>query len=376
MIHFVLNVSVVILLAAGLYYLYFKRLYGYWKRKGVPYIDPPPIFSSRFTQKHVDPGFHLKSIYEELKARGAKYGGFYEGSSASIIIIDPDVLRLVLTKDFTNFMDRGFHCNEDFDPLGSHLFMLSGQRWRNLRAKFTPTFTSGKMKMMFSIMAECSNQLVERVDSLAKDQTPVEIKEILACFTTDIIGSCAFGLDCNSFKEDDAAFRKLGREFLNPVPKDLIRMLFVYSFPRLARLFKVKSVKPEIEKFFMNIVKDTVEYRERTKSTRNDFMQLLINLKNDYSSEEPLTMNQLSAQAFVFFVAGFETSSTAMSFCFYELAVNPDIQEKARKEVVEVLEKHKGAVTYEAIQEMKYLAQVLDGNLAHHILNLISLKCT
>lgn len=286
------------------------------------------------------------------------------------MIIDPEVLRIVLTKDFTNFMDRGFHCNEDFDPLGSHLFMLSGQRWRNLRAKFTPTFTSGKMKMMFAIMAECSNQLVERVDTYAKEHAPVEIKEILACFTTDIIGSCAFGLDCNSFKEEDAAFRKLGRQFLNPAPKDLMRMLFVYSFPRLARLFKVKSVKPEIEQFFMNIVKDTVEYRERTKNTRNDFMQLLVNLKNQENTEEPLTLNQIAAQAFVFFVAGFETSSTAMSFCFFELAVNPEIQEKARNEVVEVLERHKGVVSYEAVQEMKYLAQVLDGSLMRSVAQL------
>jgi cytochrome P450 family 6 len=72
-------------------------------------------------------------------------------------------------------------------------------------------------------------------------------------------------------------------------------------------------------------------------------------------------MNSLAAQAFVFFVAGFETSSTTMTFCLYELSVNPDIQERLQSEIDTVLQKHDGKVSYEAIQEMNYLDKVVSG---------------
>jgi cytochrome P450 family 6 len=86
-------------------------------------------------------------------------------------------------------------------------------------------------------------------------------------------------------------------------------------------------------------------------------------------------MNCLAAQAFVFFIAGFETSSTTMTFCLYELAINPDIQEVLRNEIDTVLEKHEGNISYEAIQEMTYLENVVAGklNIGALIFNLVSL---
>jgi hypothetical protein len=72
-------------------------------------------------------------------------------------------------------------------------------------------------------------------------------------------------------------------------------------------------------------------------------------------------MNSLAAQVFAFFLAGFETSSTTMTFCLYELSVNPEIQERLRTEIDTVLEKHDGILSYEAVQEMTYLDKVISG---------------
>lgn len=50
-----------------------------------------------------------------------------------------------------------------------------------------------------------------------------------------------------------------------------------------------------------------------------------------------------------------------MSFALFELADNPDVQEKTRDEVKRVLEKHDGKFTYESIFEMNFLNQVVNG---------------
>ena len=63
----------------------------------------------------------------------------------------------------------------------------------------------------------------------------------------------------------------------------------------------------------------------------------------------------------MFFAAGFETSATTMSFCLYELALNMDIQDRLRNEIDTVLKKHGDSVTYEGIQEMKYLDKIVSG---------------
>lgn len=72
-----------------------------------------------------------------------------------------------------------------------------------------------------------------------------------------------------------------------------------------------------------------------------------------------MTLKEASAQAFVFFAAGFETSSSTITYCLYEMALNPDIQEKLRLEMRSVL--HEQLLTYESIAEMVYLDKVLSG---------------
>lgn len=91
----------------------------------------------------------------------------------------------------------------------------------------------------------------------------------------------------------------------------------------------------------------------------------------------------MAAQAWVFFIAGktisffsysrrimkailcvsgFETSSSTLSFCLYELAKNPNIQKKVQQEIDEVKQKYNGQLCYDAVNEMKYLEMCIDGN--------------
>lgn len=243
-------------------------------------------------------------------------------------------------------------------------------------------FILAKLKMMFQTMVDCTTELKLILEEYAVCNTPADIKELVSRFTTDIIGSCVFGINCNSLKDPNSEFLKYGiltfqfeRTF-----KNRLRNILLNTAPRsILYIFGVKRITAEMEKFFVNVVRETVEYREKNNIQRNDFLQLLLQLhhgggreKNDEritknenrhtETGQKLTLLELTAQCYVFFVAGFETSATTMTFCLFELALNQNIQNKLRTETETVLKKHDGKLTYEAVMDMEYLDKTVHGN--------------
>ena len=67
------------------------------------------------------------------------------------------------------------------------------------------------------------------------------------------------------------------------------------------------------------------------------------------------------AQALSFLLAGYETSASTLTFALYELALHPEIQQSLRAEILQVLSKHDGKMTYDGIQNMSYLDRVVSG---------------
>lgn len=372
------TLAALIIIAIALGIVYFKYVaFTYWKKRGIPYQTPSiplgNIGNSLIGKQSL--GEVLLNLYREFKAQGHKESGVYFLNSPIYMPLDPDIIKHILMKDFQHFVDRGVYYDEVHEPLTAHLFALEGVKWKNLRAKLSPTFTSGKMKMMFQTLVDCSDGLKEVCDKAAENQEILDIKDILARFTTDIIGSCAFGLECNSLKNPDAEFRKMGRRIFELSAWEAAKTFIGLSFPSFARLIRIRMFDENASNFFMDAVKHTIDYRERNNMKRNDFLQLLIQLKNQGRLEDDencvneksigtnITMNEAAAQAFVFFLAGFETSSTTMTFCLFELATNPDIQDKLREEVKQVLKETSGKLTYEGIMKMSYMDKVIQGNI-------------
>lgn len=69
----------------------------------------------------------------------------------------------------------------------------------------------------------------------------------------------------------------------------------------------------------------------------------------------------IAAQCFVFLTAGSESTSSTISFCLYSVAANPHVQKWLQMEIDTVLAKYNGELNYEALKEMVYLEQVVNG---------------
>lgn len=367
-----------LILSFLLLYFYLKKCFNYWKSRNVPHLEVKIPFGN------VEPPFFRKKHnfqalcepYNYFKSRGEKYFGFYLTVAPNFVPINLEITKDIMTRDFEHFIDRGMYCNEKADPLTVHLFAVDETKWKGLRTKMTPTFTSGKMKMMFPTLVECSEKLETAVEKMNNEQGKVEIKEILACFTTDVIGSCIFGLELNAIADKNTPFRKYGKRVLQANFWDALRYFFNFNCTTFAKAINNHHFPKDVVKFFIESVKETIEYRERTGFSRKDFLQLLMELKNSKEGID-FTMGTLTAQAFIFFVAGFETSSTAMSFFLYECCLNNSIQKKVREEIETVLKTHSGEITYDGIKEMTYLNQVFDETLRKYpSVPVLTRKCT
>jgi len=275
-----LDVGMLLTCVLAVVYIYFKWSFTYWKKRNVPYIEPIFPFGNFIDMvlTRRPTGDICADIYNKLE--GHNFGGTYIFTSPRLVVIGPDLIKDVLVKDFSTFHDRGVYINEEVEPLTGHLFSLTGMKWRNLRFKLTPTFTSGKLKMMFQKLVDCGKGLQTCLEKVAETGDVIEIKDILARFSTDVISSCAFGIECNCLKNEDAEFRRWGRKIFEPSFKRRFIRILSSIAPVVLDVLKISSFDSDVSKYFRNMVQETVEYREKNNVKRNDFLQLLIQLKN------------------------------------------------------------------------------------------------
>lgn len=214
--------------------------------------------------------------------------------------------------------------------------------------------------MMFPVMLKCSEGLIPAVES----QDVLDINDVSVRYTIDIIGNCVFGLECNSLKQCNTRFQEIAQKVTNPPWWNSVKFFTALLSPNITKLARIQVAEQEIIDFFVGLVRDTIEYREKNSVNRNDFMQLMINLKkaDEWKSNEGLVMDlkTVTAQAFVFFAAGYETSSMTINLCLFELSQNQEMQERVRDEIRGVV-KEDGGITYDGIMAMTYLDKIVQG---------------
>lgn len=124
-----------------LIYLNLNYRLGYWGRRNVPFISSSVPSAIVFLFHSPGSLFdHFARIYNHFK--GCKYGGIYRLFSPQFVVLDPELIKQILVKDFEYFRDRGNVTFDQHDPITNHLFSSPGDLWRGkFRQKYPrPTF--------------------------------------------------------------------------------------------------------------------------------------------------------------------------------------------------------------------------------------------
>lgn len=349
-----------------IYYIIYRK--KYFEKHRIPHPKAYPLLGNMIPVMLGKLSFieNMTNAYNYNK--DAKYVGFYDFSGPVTIIRDLDLIKSITTKHFDHFVDhQSFIANPELEPLfGNNLFVLRGDRWREIRALITGAFTSSKMKAMFKLMSDCGSTFAEYlVDQSREGMNEINSKDSFTRYANDTIATCAFGISVDSMANPTNDFYTLGREATNFEGLKSLRFLMVQNFPMISKLFGIKLIDANIEKFFCNLVRNTMAVRDKEGIYRPDMIQLMMETRNrEPGSKKPeLTIESMTSQLFIFFLGGFETTSTLMCFAAHEIASHPEIQKKLQEEIDRVLEECEGEPTYEAVNSMQYLDAIVNESL-------------
>lgn len=263
-----------------LFYYWSTSTFDFWKARNVP--GPKPLLwvgnMRDFFLNRVSAGELENEIYKEH--RNEPLIGMFVTREPVLMVVDLDLVKDVLVQDFTTFPDRGLAVFDRAEPLTQHLVNLELSKWRPLRHKFSPAFTSGKLKKMFYLVLECGDHLEEYLNNLGDETASVECTELTAKFLIDVIGLCFFGLQANALADNDSTFRKVGRNYFDRGWKNVLKLRMRESAPWLYTILGPCFADRNAYHFFSNILKKTIEYRNTNGIVRRDFVDIIIELKN------------------------------------------------------------------------------------------------
>jgi cytochrome P450 family 9 len=377
------------LLLILLAYKWLTSDHDYFKKINIPFEKPLPLVGNLLKimlQKESIVEITTKSYY---KFKHNKIYGMFNFLQSSFVLTDPEVIKTITVRDFDHFLNH----NDAFevDRLFSRtIFVMRDKKWRDMRTTLSPIFTSSRMKMMFGLLGEQSNDFVKFLQEQAavgKNKT-VDIAEIFSRYTADAISTTALGFMGDSVRNEKSELYSILQQFKKDFTGSLGALKFLLSFtlPKVYKLFDIQIVGKDVNEFFKKVVLDEMDTRERKGLYRPDVIQLLMDARKGQLKNEDLNEKDLSnfsahtefdvsvkneklshfddldwiAQGFMFFGAGFDTSTDLLQVTCYELALNRDIQ---RDLIAEVDEVGAESITYEALHKMKFLDMVVSESL-------------
>ncbi|XP_053675594.1 cytochrome P450 9e2-like [Anopheles nili] len=395
--------------ALYLFYRWGVATYDYFEKRNIPFVKPVPFLGqvwSFFTQDKHAVDIASEGYYQFPNSR---ISGVFSLRTPGYVVHDPALYKQMAIKDFDHFTDHVTDISVENDPLlARSLFFTNGSHWRQHRSGLSPAFTGSKMRSMFVLLSKSASDAMQRLNAhYGGKNFTMELRDLYSRLGNDLMTSISFGVEVDSLTDRDNEFFVQGKRLAKVDGIPGLKFLLSAILPEVFKRLNIGLMYKDVNEFYLEAVSKNIRYRETTNTTRPDFIHLLLQArKNILSSEkhddealqdagfstaethaveqkegDKLTWDDvdITGASASFFFGGIETTTTLLCFASYELAVNPEIQDRLRTEIDETRESLPDGKTptYEVLQKMKYMDMVVSETLRRWTpLGLTNRKCT
>ena len=246
----------------------------------------------------------------------------------SYLCNDPTLVDLVL-KERPDDFPKSDRIREGLAPLlGNSVFVTNGAIWKRQRRIIDPAFEGGRLKEVFPAMWDAATAAVERLRPLA-DGSPTEIEAQTSHAAADVIFRTLFSIPIehevagqvfDKFRDHQRAQPVLNLGAVLPLP---------HWFPR----FHKRQTKRTARQIRGLITQLTAERTADINAGRApDDLATKIMTTTDPETGDRFDMEEMVDQVAIFFLAGYETSASALAWALYLLALYPDWQDRIAAE--------------------------------------------
>ena len=246
----------------------------------------------------------------------------------SFLCNEPQLVDLVL-RDRPDDFPKSNRIREGLAPLlGNSVFVTNGETWKRQRRIIDPAFEGGRLKQVFPAMWQAGMSAVTRLGALA-GEAPVEIEEHTSHAAADVIFRTLFSIPIEhdvagqvfaKFREHQRAQPVLNLGALLPLPK---------WFPRFHSR-ETKRTAGEIRALITQLT--AARMAEIEAGTAPDDLATKIMTTEDPETGARFDTEEMVDQVAIFFLAGHETSASALAWALYLLAMYPECQERLAEE--------------------------------------------
>lgn len=242
----------------------------------------------------------------------------------SFMVNDPKLVDLVL-KERPDDFPKSSRVSEGLRPLlGESVFLTNGETWKRQRRIIDPAFEGGRLRDTFPAMWAASQACVARLE-----EGIIEIEEVTSHAAADVIFRTLFSIPIEN--EIAAEVFSEFRDYQRSQP--IVNIAAFLPLPRwMPRFFRRRT--RETAKSIRSLIARLTQARadEIAAGTAPDDLATKIMTTEDPETGERFTPEEMVDQVAIFFLAGHETSASALAWTLYLLALYPEWQERLAQE--------------------------------------------